>query len=84
MSGYQVFMHVDLLEAMPKSVIHRRRIMDFIRSLRDHPHTIGDFTDKDASQRIREVKLIGDYAITYWVDSPVKAVMIADLRPADK
>jgi hypothetical protein len=84
MSGYQVFMHVDLLEAMPRTGIQRRQIMDFIRGLRDNSHMIGDFTDKDASLRIREVKLIGDYAITYWVDSPVKAVMIADLRPADK
>jgi hypothetical protein len=51
--------------------------------LRQQPHTPGDFTEKDASLRIREVKLIGDYAITYWVDSPVKTVMIADVRPAD-
>ena len=84
MSDYHVFMHIDLLDAMPKGGIHRQRIMDFICSLHDHPHTAGDFTDKDASQRIREVKLIGDYAITYWVDSPVKTVMVADLRLADQ
>ena len=76
-------MHVDLLDSMPKTGIQRRQIMDFIRSLREHPHTPGDFTDKDASLRIREVKLIGDYAITFWVDTPVKAVMIADLSLAD-
>jgi hypothetical protein len=57
--------------------------MDFIYSLHEHPDTPGDFTDRDSSQRDREVKVIGDYAITYWVDSPVKAVMIVDIRRAD-
>jgi hypothetical protein len=77
-------MHLGLLNAMPKSGAQRRRIMDFIYSLRDSPHTAGDFSDKDASLRTRQVKIIGDYAITYWVDSPVKAVMVVDVRRADR
>ena len=84
MSRYDVFMHLALLEQMPKSGVQRRRIMDFIFSLRDHPHASGDYTDKDTTLRAHEVKLIGDYAITYWVDSPVKAVMVVDVRPADE
>ena len=77
-------MHLDFLDGMPKTGIQRRRIMDFIYSLRDSPYTTGDFTDKDASLRTRQVKLIGDYAITCWVDSPVQAVMVADVRRADR
>ena len=77
-------MHLGLLEQMPKSGVQRRRIMDFIYSLRDSPYTAGDFSDKDASLRMRQVKVIGDYAITYWVDSPVKAVMVVDVRRADR
>jgi hypothetical protein len=77
-------MHLGLLEQMPKSGVQRRRIMDFIYSLRDSPDTAGDFSDKDASLRMRQVKVIGDYAITYWVDSPVKAVMVVDVRRADR
>ena len=46
-------MHLGLLDAMPKTGIQRRRIMDFIYSLRDYPYTAGDFTDKDASLRTR-------------------------------
>ena len=81
---YDVFIHVDLSEGMPKTGIQRRRIMEFIHGLRDDPHTPGDFTDKDASLRTREVKIVGDYAITYWVDDPVKAVMVVDIRAADQ
>ncbi len=77
-------MHLSLLEGVPKSGTQRRRVMDFVRSLRDRPDTPGDFTNKDASLRVRQVKIIGDYAITYWVDSPVKVVMVVDVTLADK
>ena len=77
-------MHLGLLEQMPKSGVQRRRIMDFIYSLRDSPNTAGDFSDRDASLRTRQVKLVGDYAITYWLTRPVKAVMVVDVRRADR
>ena len=58
--------------------------MDFIYHLRDQPDARGDFTDKDASLRERQIKVVGDYAITFWLDAPVKIVMVVDLRPADR
>ena len=84
MPAGEVYMHLDLLDAVPKSGGQRRKIMDFIYSLREHPDTRGDFTDKDASLRERQIKLVGDYAITFWHDVPVKAVMVVDIRRADK
>ena len=84
MPGYEVYMHIGLLDAVPKSGVQRRQILDFIYHLRQHPDTRGDFTDKDASLRERQIKVIGDYAITFWSDSPVKVVMIVDVSPADK
>ena len=58
--------------------------MDFIHRLREHPDTPGDFTDTDPSQRQRQIKVIGDYAITYWLDSPVRVVMVVDISLADQ
>ena len=84
MRPYEVYMHLGLLDAVPKSGLQRRQIMDFIYSLREHPDTAGDFTDKDASLRERQIKIIGDYAITYWLDAPVRIMMVVDVRPADK
>jgi hypothetical protein len=57
--------------------------MDFIRSPAGHPFTAGDFTDKDEALRTRQIKIVGRYAVTWWVDHPVKAVMIVDIRSAD-
>lgn len=84
MLPYEVYMHLDLLDSVPKSGVHRRKIMDFIYSLGDHPDTRGDYTDNDARLRERQIKIIGDYAITFWLDAPVRIVMVVDVRPADK
>ena len=80
----EVYMHLGLLDAVPKTGLQRRKIMDFIHSLREHPDTVGDFTDKDSSLRERQIKVIGDYAITFWFDAPVRIVMVVDIRPADR
>ncbi|HEX8372127.1 MAG TPA: hypothetical protein VF585_05065 [Chthoniobacterales bacterium] len=58
--------------------------MDFIYSLREHPDTMGDFSDKDGSLRTRQIKIVGDYAVTFWLDAPVRIIMVVDVSPADK
>jgi mRNA-degrading endonuclease RelE of RelBE toxin-antitoxin system len=68
----------------PKRGPQRKLIMDFIRELRDRPRTAGDYVDKDPSLRLRQIKIIGDYAITYWLDDPARSVMVVDVRPADQ
>ena len=84
MGAYSVYLHLELLEAVPSRGEQRRLIMTFIRSLADNPHTPGDFTDRDESLRTRQIKIIGHFAITYWVDDPVKAVMIVGVDVADR
>jgi hypothetical protein len=58
--------------------------MDFIYSLRAHPNTPGDYTNKDRSLRVRQVKVVGDFAVTYWFDAPVNIVMVVEVQPADR
>ena len=77
-------MHSGLLDSLPKGGVQRRKIMDFIYSLREHPDARGDFTGKDASLRERQIKIVGDYAVTFWPDAPVRIVMVVDVRPADE
>ena len=84
MADYSVYLHLDLLEIIPARGQQRRLIMNFVRSLASNPHAPGDFTDQDETLRTRQIKVVGRYTITYWVDDPVKAVMIVDVRPADK
>ena len=39
--------------------------MPFVRSLAENPNTSGDFRDRDADLRDKEVKIVGDYAVTF-------------------
>jgi mRNA-degrading endonuclease RelE of RelBE toxin-antitoxin system len=82
--AYAVYVHLDLLEAVPRRGRQRRLIMSFIRSLADNPRAAGDFTDRDESLRTRQIKIIGQYAVTYWVDDPVRAVMVVGVEPAQR
>lgn len=84
MTGYNVYLHIELLDAVPVHGEQRRLIMKFIRQLGESPHTPGDFTDLDESLRRRQIKIVGRYALTYWVDDPVKAVMVVSVQAADK
>lgn len=84
MEAYAVYLHLDLLEVVPARGEQRRMIMSFVRSLANNPFTPGDFTDQDHSLRTRQIKIVGHYAVTYWVDDPVKTVMVVGVQPADR
>jgi hypothetical protein len=84
MAAYAVYLHLDLLDIFPGRGEQRRLIMVFIRSLAENPYLPGDFTDQDENLRTRQIKIVGQYAVTYWADHPVKAVMIIGVRLADR
>ena len=83
MLRYSVYIHADLLEAVPARGEQRRLVMQFVRSLAEQPETAGDYTDRDDSLRVRQIKIVGHYAITYWVDHPARAVMVVGAQRAD-
>jgi mRNA-degrading endonuclease RelE of RelBE toxin-antitoxin system len=84
MAPYAVYLHFELLEVIPKRGAQQQKILRFLRSLSESPFTEGDFTDKDKTGRTRQIKIVGDYAITYWMDHPAKAVIIVDIALADR
>lgn len=84
MESYRVFLHLDLLEAIPTKGRQKERIMEFVRLLAREPQTPGDYSYHDESQREQQVEIVGDYAVTYWVDEPVKTLMIVGARHADR
>jgi hypothetical protein len=78
---FSVYLHFDLLEAVPKRGDQRRLVMDFMRSLAEFLHTPGDFSDRDESLRTRQIKIVGRYTVTYWADDAVKAAWSSQLSP---
>ena len=78
--NYEVFVHADLLQGVvPRSGLQRRLIFEFLESLKRQPDQPGDFVEKDATLRELQIKIVGKYAITYWVDSPVRKLLVFDI-----
>ena len=82
MVRYEVYLHSDLLDTMPTRGVQRRKLLEFIRSLQTQPNVLGDFMGSDGSYRMLRTKIIGRYAVTYWLDDPVEAVIITKVQPA--
>ena len=74
---------INLLESIPTKGRQRELIMEFAQLLAREPLTPGDFTYRDRTQREQQVKIVGDFAVSYWVDEPVSTVMILGARHAD-
>ena len=83
MARYAVYLHFDLLAIVPKQGSQQKKIISFIPSLAENPSTEGDFTDQNETLRQRQIKIIGDFAVTHWADHPAKTVMIVDVSLAD-
>lgn len=83
MAPYGVYLHTDLLDKMPAGEDERAAIMSFIRSLASNPHASGDFAEKNLALRPQQVKVIANYAVTFWADTAVRKVMVVDIRHGD-
>jgi hypothetical protein len=82
MGEYQIYTRLEAINALPRDPKQRMMIFKFFDLLSRMPHTPGDFKEKDITLREHEVKVVGNFAVTYWFDAPVKIVMIVNLRPA--
>lgn len=85
MNSYKVFLRLEAMDAL-RSVkgIQRGRISQFIDSLSRDPTQIGDYSELDEAQRHIEVKIVGQFAITYWSDHAVREVKGMDIHRADR
>ena len=81
---YDVFIHEKLLTRSPRSGRQREQIMLFVRSLVDNPYQEGDYQDTGPAGNRLYIKLIGDYAVSYHVDHPVKEVKIVNIQQSDQ
>jgi hypothetical protein len=84
MRACAVFINEQALATAPRSGAQREAVMKFIRFLADNPNTGGDFTEKDDTGRMVQVKVIGRQAVTFWADHAVSEIKITHIKSADK
>ena len=62
----------------------RDQVFKFLESLAGDPFKAGDYTERDPSDRILQVKVVGPWAIVYWADHPVCEVKVVQVLPSDR
>ncbi|HEY8933239.1 MAG TPA: hypothetical protein VIM44_08010 [Rariglobus sp.] len=61
----------------------RRLIEDFLHRLARHPALRGDFEAPGEDNRVHQVKMIGDWLISYWIDHPAREIRVTSLEPIE-
>jgi hypothetical protein len=80
---YKVLVTLEALQIDPPTRAERHHILSFLESLTTNPDRAGDFTERDDSGRLVQIKILGDYALTYWADHAVKEVKVIKIEKAD-
>jgi mRNA-degrading endonuclease RelE of RelBE toxin-antitoxin system len=73
---------VEFLERLPSRT--RRPIRNAIAEIGQDPIRMSDAADFDDTGRQLHIAIIGDFALTYWIDDADRHVKILDIHAADR
>ena len=83
-AGYKVFLLEEVFQSLDTlDYRERARALDFCIRLGNQPTLGGDFRERGSDGRNHEVKIIGSFAVAWWVDDAVKEVKVVGFRAAD-
>ncbi len=80
---YRVLISIEVLQLDRPSRRERDAILSFLEGLKSNPGQPGDYPELDASGRTVQIKILGAYALTYWVDHAVREVKVVKVEKAD-
>ena len=72
---------VEFIERLPSKT--RRALRDAIADIGADPLAMIDASDVDDTGRRLQIAIIGDFALTYWIDDADRHVKILDIHAAD-
>lgn len=73
---------VEFIERLPSRT--RKALRNAITTIGCDPLGSSDAEDYDETGRLLQIAIIGDYAVTYWIDHADKHVKILDVHAADR
>ena len=84
MSAYVVSLRFKVMETLRGlRRAERERILLWMERLEGDPFGRGEYVEKDDSGREIQVVIVGNHALYYWLDAPVKEIKIVKISPAD-
>lgn len=84
MRAYKVLVTHEVLSLRKPSARDRQAIISYLESLSSNPCQSGDYEEKDEIGRPVHIKVIGQYALTSWVDHAVSEVKVTQIEKADR
>ena len=80
--NYRVFVHFEILDALPKSGKRRETVIRFLEVLGQIAHFGGDYEKiEPRTGRSVNVSEISGFAITWWIDAPAMEIKVIDVKP---
>ncbi len=73
---------VEFLERLPSRT--RKTLRNAIVSIGDDPLGQSDAADFDDTGRQLQITIVGDFALTFWIDDADRHVKILDIHGADR
>ncbi len=84
MSPYKVLVTHEILSLPRPSAAQRQKMLAFLESLSGNPSQTGDYEEKDDVGRPVQIKILGDYALTFWANHAVREVKVTKVEKADQ
>lgn len=72
---------MDFLKTIPPK--DRVGLWSYLDYLEANPFTVGDFSEKDPTDRSHEGIILGEYVIMFWTDHAVSEVKVTNIGYAD-
>jgi mRNA-degrading endonuclease RelE of RelBE toxin-antitoxin system len=73
---------VEFLERLPSKT--RKSLRNAVAAIGGDPLSMADAADFDDTGRQLQIAIIGDFALTYWIDAADRHVKILDIHAADR
>lgn len=73
---------LEFVERLPRRT--RLGLRSGISEIGNDPTGLSDATDYDSTGRLVQITMIGEYALTYWIDDADRHVKILNIHPADR
>ena len=83
--AYRLLISIEVVEFIERLPLRTRRALrNVIAATGRVPLEMSDAEDYDGTGRLLQIAIVGDYALTYWVDDADRHVKIPDVHAADR
>ena len=83
--AYRLLISIEVVEFIERLPLRTRRALrNVIAATGRVPLEMSDAEDYDGTGRLLQIAIVGDYALTDWVDDADRHVKIPDVHAADR